>query len=552
MSRHLRIELPALEQRTYSPRLKTRSKVNIKRKKKSKNEQYVQDWLPFDSIVHGMIKLKDKRYIKVLEITAQNFELQKSKDRNEVIRIFQKWTAISPLSFQIKIVTEKTDITSLMEELNQRTREETDNKVQEAKADYVRLVKTLSSHESSKRRFFIIIEYEGNMYNNYKKSYDEEQIAEDMNTVCASISANFSQMGNPIVQHESETAFLEEFLYRYLCKRSSVEETVRNRKNRIVRDYHLIQSIEYPDDLELQSRIPKVPLNTIIAPRGINFEPFSYCVIDGVCYTFLFIKNDSYPQYVYANWTECLNFGEGIDIDFFFDKLDRERTSTELGQVIARRKAAYVDKRENDRLNEEDTIGAGMYIQNRLRSGEDLYNGITMITIWDENLEEMRQKRGRVIASLKTNQIKVLPALGECEEAFKLSLPILYKNAHLQRKFQRNFLSSSFASTYPFNDLQLVDEHGFVLGLCGESLAIFNPFDTRKHNNANIGIFGPSGSGKTYLNLTLARRFRLSDIGVLMILPIKGHEYKEAIDALNGVFINLSPGSEVCLNIMEI
>ena len=39
---------------------------------------------------------------------------------------------------------------------------------------------------------------------------------------------------------------------------------------------------------------------------------------------------------------------------------------------------------------------------------------------------------------------------------------------------------------------------------------------------------------------------------MLFILPLKGYEYREAVEDINGVFIDLSPGSGICLNIMEI
>lgn len=429
---------------------------------------------------------------------------------------------------------------------------ESDEKVLAAKKDYTTLVKSIASKEASGKRFFLIIEYEGDPYDNYKSSSKESKIITDMNNAIDIISRNFNEIGNPIIKHESETLFLEDFLYHFICKRSSRENTLKQRKDRLIRDMRFVQSMRYPNDITLASQIPQLPLSSVIAPKGMNFSTPTYCVVDGICYTFLFIRNNSYPRNVYANWTSCLNFGEGVDIDFFFEKLDREKTVTNLGRVLARKGGDLQDSRENERYEVEEVIRAGSEIQNHMRAGEDLFMGVTMITIWDYDLQSMRQKRGRVINTLKSNQIKVLPALTECEEAFKMTLPILYINKHLFTKFERNFLSSSLSSIYPFNELRLHDEDGFVLGLCGESIAVYNNFDSKRYINANIGIFGPSGSGKTYLNLTLARRLRLNDVSVLFILPLKGYEYREAVEDINGVFIDLSPGSGICLNIMEI
>lgn len=497
-----------------------------------------------------MIKLKDGRYIKVLEIEPQNFMLKKAKDRNNIIHTFNRWANVSPMSFQFKIIVEKTDITSLMEQLHNKTKYETDPKVLEGKKDYVNLVKKLSSNEASTKRFFMIIEYEGNAYNNNKKSSDIRQIAADMNQAVEQIGTYFHSMGNPIINHTNENEFLEEFLYRFICKRSCVNETIRMRKQRIIRDMKLLRSLKYPE--EIINTIPTPMLNTVICPRGINFTHPTYSIVDGICYSYIFVRNDAYPTAVYANWAAYFDFGEGVDVDMFYVKTEKEKTITELNRTVARGKASLPDKKEEDRRDLEDSIRSGIFIREKMREGEELFMGVTMLTIWDYDLQQMKDKRGQVVSRLNGYGIKTLPVIMDCENAHKMTLPTLHIDKHLFNKFQRNFLSSSMTSSYPFNELRVYDENGFVLGLTGNSLAVYNNFNTKKYNNANIGIFGPSGSGKTYMNLTLSRRFRLNDVGVIFILPVKGHEYKRAIEDMNGVFIDLSPGSNVCLNIMEI
>ena len=505
--------------------------------------------MPFDKIVYGMVRLKGGRYIKILEISPQNFNLKKNKDKNNIIRYFTNWTRTSPFSFQFKIITEKTDITSLMEQLNEKTRTERDPALLESKKDYVNLVAQLSSHEASSRRFFMIIEYEGNTLDNHKKSNNEAQIAEDMNQAVFMIDRTFSQMGNALIKHDDEALFIEEFLYRFICKRSSVTETIRLRKQRLIRDVKMVYSLKNPGDILVKT--PDIPLNTIVSPRGLSFNP-NYCVVDGICYSFIFLTNDSYPTKVNANWTACLNFGEGVDVDMFFIKTDRNREISELSRSITRKKVNIKTAQEEDKDSLADTLSSGLYIKNRLNAGEELFYGVTMITIWDYSLQTMKTKKGMVMSTLHGNGIKTLPAFVDCDSAYKMALPILDIDRHLFDKFKRNFTSASLASTYPFDETRMFDKDGFVLGLAGNSLAVYNPFNTKRYNNANIGIFGPSGSGKTYFNLMLARRFRLNDVGVMFILPIKGHEYKEGIEAMGGLHLNLSPGSSICLNIMEI
>ena len=516
--------------------------------KSSRKINYTQDWMPFDKFVYDMIKLKDGRYIKILEVNPQNYSLKKAIDQNRTIDDFARWLRVSPMSFQLKVITEKTDLSSFLEHLEEKTAKEKDELVIQGKRDYVDMVKRLSKYESSSRRFFLIIEYEGNGEN--KKSSDEGQIYEDMMAAVRTISNHFYEMGNSIIQHDNERQFLEEFLYRFICKRSAAIETIKKRKERLLHDFKYIHMVRYPG--EPLQRQPDIPLNTLISPRGIDFKHPSYAVVDGICYSFMFLRSEAFPASEYANWVNKFKFGEGVDLDFFFEKLDTSRTRTELSRTLARRKAGLNDKQEEDKREAMDIISAGMYIADSMARGQELYYGVVMFTFWDRSLEGLKRLRMDVVGKLKAYGMQTLPVWLECESAFKMSLPILHIDKHLFTKFQRNLLTESVASMYPFNELRINDNNGFVLGTVGEALAVYNNFDTKRYNNANIGVFGPSCSGKTYFNLMLSRRFRLNDVGVLFILPVKGHEYRAAIESMDGLYINLSPGSDVCLNIMEI
>lgn len=55
-----------------------------------------------------------------------------------------------------------------------------------------------------------------------------------------------------------------------------------------------------------------------IAPRGIDLTHRNYIIMDGLYYSFLYIKGNGYPNKVRAGWMSSLiNAGEGIDIDVF-------------------------------------------------------------------------------------------------------------------------------------------------------------------------------------------------------------------------------------------
>ena len=63
---------------------------------------------------------------------------------------------------------------------------------------------------------------------------------------------------------------------------------------------------------------------------------------------------------------------------------------------------------------------------------------------------------------------------------------------------------------------------------------------------------GTSGAGKTYALSLLAARMRILHIPVYIIAPEKEHEFRRLAEALGGQFIQLAPGSDTRINIMEI
>ena len=77
-------------------------------------------------------------------------------------------------------------------------------------------------------------------------------------------------------------------------------------------------------------------------------------------------------------------------------------------------------------------------------------------------------------------------------------------------------------------------------------------FNSAVYRNANIAIVGTSGAGKTFTMQLMALRMRRKGIQVFIIAPLKGHEFLRACKNIGGEFIQISPASKNCINIMEI
>ena len=67
-----------------------------------------------------------------------------------------------------------------------------------------------------------------------------------------------------------------------------------------------------------------------------------------------------------------------------------------------------------------------------------------------------------------------------------------------------------------------------------------------------MAILGTSGAGKTFTMQLMALRMRRKNIQVFIIAPLKGHEFHRACSNIGGEFIQISPASRNCINVMEI
>lgn len=133
-------------------------------------------------------------------------------------------------------------------------------------------------------------------------------------------------------------------------------------------------------------------------------------------------------------------------------------------------------------------------------------------------------------------------------------MPFLCIDPNIEKKAQRNILTSGAASTYMFTSFEMSDDSGVLLGINrhNNSLCIVDLFNTKVNKNANVTLLGTSGAGKTFTMQLLALRMRMRGIQCYILAPLKGHEFKRACAAVGGTYIKISPGSTNCINVMEI
>lgn len=519
------------------------------RKEKPEKLEFVQDFIPVKNLSNGIIETTDGRYIKILEIEPINFLLRSGEEQFNIIASFASWLKISPMRLQIKSFTRKADSDRHIALLRKDLEQEENERCREHSEDYIRLIKDIGSREALTRRFFLIFQYEslGRGEDDYGKVYGMLSTAEQ------NARAYFMQCGNSILSPKDPDEAAAEILYLYFNRRSCVDEPFQSRVDRVVLDTMASQNLVLGVD-----PVPQIPITHFIAPRGIDLSHYNYIIMDGLYYSFLYIKADGFPSNVRGGWMSSLiNAGEGIDIDIYLHRENRSKIIDKVAQRIRlnRTKLRSIQDTNTDFDELANSIQAGYFIKHGIaNNNEDLFYLSVFVTISAKTYEELVWRRRQMVDMLKSTDIYTSECRFQQEAALQSVSPFVHIAPELEKKTRRNVLTSGAAAAYPFTSYEMSDDSGVLLGINrhNNSLCIVDLFNTKKNKNANLTMCGTSGSGKTFTMQLLALRMRMRGIQCYIIAPIKGHEFKRACSKIGGEFIKIAPGSPHCINVMEI
>ena len=492
----------------------------------------------------------DGRYVKILEIEPINFMLRSSEEQYNILSSFASWLKISPMKLQFKSITRKADSDKHIAMIRKELSIEDNAQCKAMGEDYIRLIKDVGSREALTRRFFLIYQYEAigrSESDDYSKIYSMLVSAEQ------NARAYFMQCGNNIIQPQNPDQAVAEILYMFFNRRSCVDEPFTDRVNRVI-----IDTMAAKGKIIGIDPIPHISVRHFIAPRGLDLSHYNYIVMDGRYYCFLYIKGNGYPSTVRGGWMSSLiNAGEGIDIDVHLSRENRSKTIDKVAQRIRLNRTKLKGMQDTSTDYEEltNSIQAGYYIKNGIANhNEDLFYMSVFVTISTKTYDELLWRKQQMTDMLKSMDMYLSDCRFQQEDALRSVMPFLQISPKLQKKTQRNVLTSGAASTYMFTSFEMSDDSGVLLGVNrhNNSLCIVDLFNTKINKNANLTMCGTSGTGKTFTLQLLALRMRMRGIQCYIIAPIKGHEFKRACSKIGGEFIKIAPGSPHCINVMEI
>lgn len=518
---------------------------SVSSKKKKRKDMTLEDYLPIDKIANGIIYTTDHRYVKILEIEPINFLLRSAREQQGIIYSFISYLKISPVKLQLKMISKKADINKHLEQAALELSRETNPHCRELQKDYIQFVKKLSSREAVSRRFFLIFEYEPF---NVNRKVEEKEILAALETASQTAKTFLYQCGNQVVTHDNEDEFTTDVLYTLLNRTLCTEKPLQDRIADVLARYMKEGR---------QEELDHIRINEFIAPESVDFRHSNYVRINGIYHAYLLVPSDGYKQKVAPGWLSLLiNAGEGIDIDFYLHKQPKDKIQQRLGQQIRINRSKIKDASDTnaDFDDLDSAIRSGYFLKAGLANNEDFYYINLLITITASNLEELQWR----IQEMKKLLISQDMDLHSCyflqEQGFLSSLPLANLDKKLYELSKRNVLTTGAASCYPFTSYSICDDNGILFGVNkhNNSLVIADIFDSKQYKNSNICILGCSGAGKTFTMQTMALRMRRKGIQVFIIAPLKGHEFYRACKNVGGEFIQISPASQNCINVMEI
>lgn len=506
----------------------------------------VADYLPIEKVENGIIYTKDHRFVKVVEVVPINFMLRSAREQRNIIYSFVSYLKISPVKLQIKVLTRRADINRHLDTVHREMAHEENEQCRLMQEDYLNFVQQVGSREAVTRRFFLIFEYEP--WANTRRSEQEDEAIQSLQSAVHTASNYLRQCGNEVIVPENEDEFTVDVLYNLLCRNESAVKPLSVRAQEVVAQYM---------EQGRENEIDHIPAAEFAAPRSIDFSHGRYICIDGLYYAYLLIPSDGYKTQVPAGWLSLIvNAGDGIDMDMFLARQPKERIIQRVGQQlrINRSKIKDASDTNTDFDDIDGAIRSGYFLKEGLANNEDFYYLNLLITVTAPSVEDLEWKVSEMKKLLLSQDMNVSACHFREEQAFLSALPLVSMEKGLYERGKRNLLTGGAASCYPFTSFEMCDDNGILLGVnkYNSSLIIVDIFNSAIYKNANMAILGTSGAGKTFTLQLMGLRMRRKNIPVFIIAPLKGHEFHRACANVGGEFIQISPASPHCINVMEI
>ena len=182
----------------------------------NKNILSVQQWLPFEKIMDGgIIKLKNKDYIKIMRVIPINYNLKSDLEKQGILNSYKTFLKTCNFDIQILIQSKKEDLSKHILKIQEKVNSENNSKLKNISENYINFINKLNHEKnSSSKNFYIIIK------NNQKDKTEELNILE-LNENYFKIRECLSRCGNSVIEIK-EKEDLKNILYTFFNTRKNL------------------------------------------------------------------------------------------------------------------------------------------------------------------------------------------------------------------------------------------------------------------------------------------------------------------------------------------
>lgn len=189
----------------------------------SKKVNSVQEWLPVDEILeNGIIKLKNKNYIKILKIIPINFELKSNLEKEAILNSYKIFLKTCNFDIQILIQSNKKDLSNHISKIKEKNKEEKEN-IKILSEKYTNYIKKLNIEKKSSSKNFYILIKEIPEIKKIKTNINEKIIFDKLNDKYFCIKECLARCGNVVIDI-SDQKNAEKILYSFLNSRKDLLE----------------------------------------------------------------------------------------------------------------------------------------------------------------------------------------------------------------------------------------------------------------------------------------------------------------------------------------
>ena len=163
-----------------------------------KNKNSVQQWIPFEKVLeNGIIKMKNKEYVKILKVEPINFNLKTILEKESILNSYKIFLKTCNFDIQILIQSKKADLSGHIKNLKKISEKENNKILKNYLEKYLEFIQEKNNkNKSATKNTYLIIK--NNIENN------EENIIQDLNEKYFKIKECLYRCGNNVLECNKE------------------------------------------------------------------------------------------------------------------------------------------------------------------------------------------------------------------------------------------------------------------------------------------------------------------------------------------------------------